>query len=263
MEIDKLKLWLEFGKFFLGTFLIGFISMVVKLGFEDRELAIKESEQIGQYVEIALREDVGVRKRFAEYFKTVSVTNDYRARWKAYFDIVNLEFIRIQKEVDGYQVRIDSLTTLLKALEKNSASYSRPDSMREEFENRIEALENEQESLEEELDVDNWDPQFEESLTVGIYSLNPDPAKKKLIRAHLIDKGFYIDEDDEYEYEQSWMAYRSTVFYHSKHSQMYAKQLASKLSQLTEEEFKVGRGAEFGIAEDEERTTLFIHYVNL
>ena len=96
MENDKLKLWLDFGKFFLGTFLVGFISMIAKLGFESRELAIKESEQIGQYVEIALREDVGVRKRFAEYFKTVSVTQGYRTRWASYFNIVNEEFKTIQ-----------------------------------------------------------------------------------------------------------------------------------------------------------------------
>ena len=104
MEKEKLKLWLDFGKFFFGTFVIGFVSLVVKSGYENREIAIKESEQIGHYVEIALREDIGSRKRFAEYFKTVSVSDLYRERWTEYFNLVNEEFNKVQKEADSVQL---------------------------------------------------------------------------------------------------------------------------------------------------------------
>ena len=263
MENDKLKLWLEFGKFFLGTFLIGFISMIVKLGFEDRELAIKESEQIGQYVEIALREDVGVRKRFAEYFKTVSIAREYRQRWEAYFNIVNREFISIQHEVDEFQAKIDSLSVLLKRMGKSTVNLMKRDSLREEFEHRIDILEDEKESLEEELEVevDFWDPESERTFTAGIHSLNPDQSKKKLIRGHLLEKGYYLGEDDEHDYKQTWMAQKSTVFYYSKYTRPYAEQLAAELSQLTGEEFEIARGAELGLPENEEKTTLFIHYI--
>lgn len=92
MENEKLKLWLDFGKFFLGTFLIGFVSLVIKWGFQDREIAIKESQQVGEYVEYALLEDVAVRKRFAEYFKTVLVSDDHRERWEKYFTLVESEY---------------------------------------------------------------------------------------------------------------------------------------------------------------------------
>ena len=117
METEKLKLWLDFGKFFLGTFLIGFISLVVKWGFQDREIAIKESEQIGKYVEIALKEDIGVRKRFAEYFKTVLVSSDYRERWSDYYDLVYSEYEIKLILKDSLQKKYDSIFASLGNLE--------------------------------------------------------------------------------------------------------------------------------------------------
>lgn len=262
MEIEKLKLWLDFGKFFLGTFLIGFISMIVKLGFESRELALKESEQIGQYVEIALREDVGVRKRFAEYFKTVSVTKGYRTRWASYFQIVNQEFEAIQKEVDAYQFKIDSLAQLMDQLKKNAKSLHNPDSIFEEYENHIELWENEKEGLEDELDVEDLDFRGETVLRVKIHSVNPVPAVKRSMLDFFHNNRFLIEEDDEFRQKQSWMTERSTVLFYSMHAKKEARQLAMQLSGLTGQSFHVGRGEELGVPEKEKRTTFFIHYIN-
>ena len=123
MENDKLKIWLDFSKFFFGTVVIGFISLVVKTGFENREMAIKESDQIGKYVEIALREDVGARMRFAEYFKTVSMSDGYRQRWNAYYEIVNAEFIDTQQKVKNHELKIKALELAIDSIKKQQGSF--------------------------------------------------------------------------------------------------------------------------------------------
>jgi len=38
-------------------------------------------ELFGRYVDYALNEDVGVRKRFAEYFAAGTISKDLRDRW--------------------------------------------------------------------------------------------------------------------------------------------------------------------------------------
>ncbi len=155
MDNEKLKLWLDFGKFFLGTFLIGFVSLVIKWGFQDREIAIKESQQVGEYVEYALLEDVAVRKRFAEYFKTVLVSDDHRERWENYFTLVENEF---SEKVE----RRDSLVQLYEQLlamefqNENATDTSMtemPDPLPSDFSQQLEKIQQEVQVIDSELRI--------------------------------------------------------------------------------------------------------------
>ncbi|MCK4662352.1 MAG: hypothetical protein KAT68_05775 [Bacteroidales bacterium] len=264
MEKEKLKLWLEFGKFFLGTFLIGFISLVINSGFESREIAIKESEQIGKYVEIALREDVGVRKRFAEYFKTVSVSDEYRERWTEYFHLVNSEFKMIETKALNVQMKMDSLNMKINLITKqNENEYqNKVDSLKEIIQTELIELQNEKENLQKELSVKKQDVSINEPFIIGLYSLKPNEKEKKLIKKYITENNFYFDSEYDYSYKQSWMAGESTVFYYSKSSKIHAEQIASDLKELVGKSFKVSYGAGLGVLKDKKSITFYIHNIN-
>ena len=50
MELEKLKEWLGFWKFFLGTFILGLATFLVNKDIQNREIEIKEQEQIAKYI---------------------------------------------------------------------------------------------------------------------------------------------------------------------------------------------------------------------
>lgn len=251
MDESRLKLWLDFGKFFLGTFLIGFISLVINSSLENREVAIKESEQIGKYVEIALTEDVGVRKRFAEYFKTVSVNQKYRERWDIYFQLVRMEFDSIKNRADSLQTKIDSLL--------NTAG----DILKPEDERRIILLEDQKYSLNKKLEVQkNVNSEIDEQLIIGLYNLNVQDQEKNEIKDYLSQNNFLLKQEGDYTKRASWMALEPTVFYYRNTSKFMAEQIAADLKKLTKKDFAIRRGAGLGVVKGKEGITFFIHNVN-
>ena len=98
MTDDKLKLWLGFSKFLLGTVAVGLVSIWINSGIETRQMELKEMEETGRFVDYALQENVGVRMRFAQYFSTVIRSDELRERWGEYSELVEKEFLATQQQ---------------------------------------------------------------------------------------------------------------------------------------------------------------------
>jgi hypothetical protein len=128
-SLEKLKEWLSFVKFFLGTFLIALIAAWVDSNIKDREMELQETESIGKFIQHALTAEVGSRRRFAEYFANVSRSDEARDRWNAYLIAINKEYdstvvkqVELSKQVE--QVKEEEV----KAIEKvRKRSASEPD----------------------------------------------------------------------------------------------------------------------------------------
>jgi len=112
MDIDKFNAWLNFGKFFLGTFILGIATFFVNKDIQNREIEIKEQEQIGKYIDHAIHEDVGLRLRFAQYFSNVSRSEVLRQRWSDYLKVVQTEFDAKKKEKEDLENKLSEETTL-------------------------------------------------------------------------------------------------------------------------------------------------------
>lgn len=124
---DKLEIWLDFGKVFLGTFVIGLLGYFAKLSFDNRNLAILESEQIGKYVQQAMADDLEVRLRFAKYFDTV-LPKDRNTGWADYFDDLMEEKVERDKSQDTLSNIKDSIDIVANKIRDSLASpedYSR------------------------------------------------------------------------------------------------------------------------------------------
>jgi len=92
MDEKQVNLWLKLGQFLIGTVGIGLVTIYINYQIQEREIEIKEMETLGKFVELAINDNVAVRQRFAEYFSTVSRSEDLRKRWAVYSDILNEEF---------------------------------------------------------------------------------------------------------------------------------------------------------------------------
>lgn len=116
LDIEKLKEWLGFWKFFLGTFILGLATFLVNRDIQNREIEIKEQEQIAKYIEHAIQDDVGIRLRFAQYFRNVTRSETLRERWQDYLEIVQREYDETKREKERLvaEVQQESKTALEK-----------------------------------------------------------------------------------------------------------------------------------------------------
>ena len=147
-ELNKLKIWVSFLKFFLGSVVVGGLGIIIDASFTDRELEMKEMDQVGKYLNVALSKDIGVRKRFSEYFASTLRSEEARDRWKEYDSLMTVYYdIEVHKR--------DSLDVLNLAkenekirLEDEKKITSSPKE-KEELSNKIERLENDIHDLQE------------------------------------------------------------------------------------------------------------------
>ncbi|WP_161626825.1 peptidoglycan-binding protein [Desulfospira joergensenii] len=108
MDNERLKIWIGFVKFLLGTVILGLVTTFVNNEIQNREIELKEIEQLGKFIDHALTEDVGVRKRFAHYFSKVTRSERLRERWSEYYADVEKEFLATQEKKQKIEERLAS-----------------------------------------------------------------------------------------------------------------------------------------------------------
>lgn len=92
MTDERFKAWLNFSQFILGTVVLGIVSIAISNQIQTREVEIKEQDANAKFLEQALQEDVGVRRRFAQYFSHVTRSSELRSRWGEYAKLVETEY---------------------------------------------------------------------------------------------------------------------------------------------------------------------------
>jgi len=120
MTDERFKAWLTFWQFILGTVVLGVFSAVISNQIQTREVEIKEQDANARFLEQALQEDVGVRRRLAQYFSHVTRSAELRERWTEYAQIIEVEFqekldekVRLQEEADSAALDVASRERLL------------------------------------------------------------------------------------------------------------------------------------------------------
>jgi len=113
MPEERLAQWLGFAKFVLGTVVLGLVTTAVNNSIQTREVELREQEQVGQFLQHALQEDVGVRRRFAQYFATVTRSSALREGWGRYSQLVEAEY----QEALGEKVELEERLAASGAME--------------------------------------------------------------------------------------------------------------------------------------------------
>ena len=95
----------------LGTTVVGIFIAFLNYQIQNREVEIKELEQLGKFIEHALNENIAVRQRFAVYFATVSRSEKMRDRWKKYKIVVDNEEKETKDRVERLEKEISEIVT--------------------------------------------------------------------------------------------------------------------------------------------------------
>lgn len=117
MSEERFKAWLTFWQFVLGTVVVGIFSAVISHQIQTREVEIKEQESNAKFLEQALQEDVGVRRRLSQYFANVTRSTELRERWKEYAKLVESEYQETLSEKQKLQE--EASNSSLNAIEKD------------------------------------------------------------------------------------------------------------------------------------------------
>lgn len=116
MENERFQIWINFAQFFIGTFALGVVTLLVNNRIQEREVEIKEQEQIGTLVEEALDANVEARLRLARFYSTVTRSDTIRVRWEEYRGELETEYKLLNEKVD------ESAKTIKKLEEANASS---------------------------------------------------------------------------------------------------------------------------------------------
>lgn len=273
MDNDRLKLWLDFLKVFVGTFVLGFLGWVVDSGIKDREVGLKESEQVGKYVEIALGDDLNRRIKFAEYFKTVTSQKLSRERWENYHDLLIAERATklrrtrvLQKEQELIMETIDSVDTYIEAYIDTNANPTvglhNSEHIKDVLTDKILQLDVKKQKLEDDVQHTVANSYSNEQAIIGLYHVKGSDHNHYEIKAFIEKMDYVLDSEYHYEERPDWMARECTVFYYRKGSRQQAVKIASEMKTITKKDFKVRMGSGLGVGKGNEKNTFFIHNIH-
>lgn len=94
MNDEHWKSLLSFAQFILGTFILGGFGVIINNQIQTREVEIKEQEQISKNLGTVLSTNAADKLLMAQFYATVTRSDDIRKRWEIYRD-------ELKKEIDG------------------------------------------------------------------------------------------------------------------------------------------------------------------
>jgi len=128
VQIDRLPLILDFGKFTLGTVLIGIVTLLVNCRIQERQEEMtklqNEREFIGKFVEQAIDENLEARIRFSHYFVTLTdPEDDPHKRWQAYYDYLLASATEVAEDLKVTQTAAEEQQATATVQAKVTATY--------------------------------------------------------------------------------------------------------------------------------------------
>lgn len=116
MTNERLKMWIDLGKWSIVSVGLVLMTKIIDAGFKDREVGIKEITAYDKYTKIITDNNrLAERRMLAQFFANVAPSDNIRAGWKRYFDVIDKE----------YKLYVDSLASKkneLQLLEKKLMS---------------------------------------------------------------------------------------------------------------------------------------------
>ncbi|MEL3918157.1 hypothetical protein [Aeromonas enteropelogenes] len=103
MNDERWKSLLSFVQFILGTVILGVFGTVINHQIQTREVEIKEQEQISKNLVSVLSPNKADKLLMAQFYATVTRSDDIRARWVAYRD-------ELKAEIEADKVKLDMVT---------------------------------------------------------------------------------------------------------------------------------------------------------
>lgn len=114
MNDERLKIWLGFAKFILGTVILGAVSVAINSKIQMREISLQEQKQLSTFTADALNPNVTQRYLLANFFATVTQNTALKKGWQDYFEITKIEYDKLKVQEKETSKREKDLKDKLK-----------------------------------------------------------------------------------------------------------------------------------------------------
>jgi hypothetical protein len=118
---------LSFLQILLSSVIVGTFSSIISYQIQTREIEIKEQEANAKLIEQAIVEDTGIRLRLAQYFATVTRSDENRKRWLNYVSLIEDEAQRKLKERKELEEKVTNPKIDLASADKITARIEQID----------------------------------------------------------------------------------------------------------------------------------------
>ncbi len=108
MTDDRLKIWIDLGKWFIVSVGLVVMTKIIDTGFKDREVGINEIKEYDKYVELVTDYNkIAERRLLAQYFAYVTPSEKLREGWLSYYESVDEEYNQTLQKVENKKVELD------------------------------------------------------------------------------------------------------------------------------------------------------------
>jgi hypothetical protein len=136
MTDERLKIWIELGKWAVVSVGLVVMTKIIDTGFKDREVGINEIKEYDKYVSLVTdNTKISERRLLAQYFAHVTPSEQLKDGWKDYFATVDKEFRELIEEREKKQQILAELKL------QDSSMFSSPEV--QQLKSEIENIENE------------------------------------------------------------------------------------------------------------------------
>ena len=138
MTDERLKIWIELGKWAVVSVGLVIMTKIIDTGFKDREVGLSELKEYDKYVSLVTdNTKISERRLLAQFFAHVTPSDKLKEGWADYFKTVDEEYQQLQKEKREKEEELAKL-------------ISKPESAREPSA-KLQILQNEIQQIDKEL----------------------------------------------------------------------------------------------------------------
>ncbi len=139
MTNERLKMWIDLGKWFIVSVGLVMMTKIIDSGFKDREIGMKEINTYDRYTKLITDYNrIAERRMLAQFFANVSPSDEIRKGWQRYYEEVNKEYIA---HLETLKAKEKQLQELQNSKSKSSTTNSQAiEKLNKEIEKMTEGL---------------------------------------------------------------------------------------------------------------------------
>ncbi|MDF9798574.1 hypothetical protein OKW21_003837 [Catalinimonas alkaloidigena] len=137
MTDERLKIWIDLGKWAVVSVGLVIMTTIINAGFKDREVGINEIKEYDKYVSLVTdNTKISERRLLAQYFAHITPSEKLKEGWALYFKTVDEEYNKLMEMREQKQMQ-------LAELKKSSDSLTIPSPEIQKLEREIESIDHE------------------------------------------------------------------------------------------------------------------------
>lgn len=110
MTDERLKIWIELGKWAIVSVGLVIMTTIINAGFKDREVGLNEIKEYDKYVLMVTdNTKISERRLLAQYFAHVTPSKKLKEGWASYFNIVDKEFQGLLENKENKQIELSEM----------------------------------------------------------------------------------------------------------------------------------------------------------